>query len=138
MLFNEEYINVTIQLGIIGDSDRDGLDRLTQILMTELKNLPIDSIALLNEGTLQPGSKGLDPITWGALGIIVVQAVLPKLLEFLQAWSLRGQNHVLKAKVTDKDGRSIEVEYPLVLGPDEAKKHIQTVMDALEPGKENH
>ena len=140
MLSSHENINVMVQISMGEDFDEDDLDRLARDLRIEIEleeDLPLESIASPSEHVFEPGGKGPDLVTWGALGIIIIQAALPKLLECLQAWSLRGQGRVIKAKI-QKNGISIDVEYPLALSPDEFKKHIQILIDTLKAEGKKH
>ena len=55
------------------------------------------------------GTKSVDPITIGAIAITVLPTVLPKILEFLQSWSLLGRGRTIKFKGKIAD-QSIEFE----------------------------
>ena len=48
---------------------------------------------------LNLGAKGIDPVAASALAVILVPIVLPKFMEFVQAWILRYQNVALTVKV---------------------------------------
>jgi hypothetical protein len=58
------------------------------------------------EGKPQPGAKG-DPLTIGAIMLVALPALLPNLVAFLQAWSLRGENRRVKIKTP----AGVEVEF---------------------------
>jgi len=130
MLSQSDTVNLTLHIEVQDNIDPDELDQLTRHLMSELEELDIESVTFLRGSATQPGEKAVDPITLGALGIVVLQAALPKLLEFMQAWSLRNVSHIIKIKA-QRGERSIEVEYPKTMTADEAEKHIKMVLDTL-------
>ena len=88
------------------DSDAERLDTLTTYLQRDLRELGADSVERLVAGVVPEGAKG-DPFTLGALALVVVSDLLPQLLEFLQAWSLRGEQRVVRIKTPD----GLEVEF---------------------------
>jgi len=88
------------------DSDAERLDTLTTYLQRDLRELGVDSVERSTAGAAPEGAKG-DPFTLGALALVVVSDLLPQLLEFLQAWSLRGEQRVVKIKTPD----GLEVEF---------------------------
>jgi hypothetical protein len=57
-------------------------------------------------GGAPSGAKG-DPLTIGALLLVALPALLPNLVAFLQAWSLRGENRRVKIKTP----AGVEVEF---------------------------
>ena len=79
------------------DVDADTLDEMTIRLMRDLRDLGIESVERPSGGTLPEGAKG-DPFTLGALALVAAPAFLPNLVEFLQAWSLRGESRKVKIK----------------------------------------
>ena len=111
--------------------------QLTRALLVQLKNLDVESVGLVrSQAAPSAGAKG-DPFTVGALVIVAVQAALPKVMEFLQAWSLRGHGHTVKIKV-QRGKQSAEIEYPAKMSPDEARKHLESVMNELWKSSEHH
>lgn len=129
MLYQNNVVDLTFHIEQ-EFSDKDELDQLTRLLISDLEELQVTSVTLLRDQPAQPGAKNSDVITWGALVVVALQATLPKLLEFMQAWTLRNQGHTVKIKAQQGE-RSIEIEYPLVMKPDEVRKHIKEVMDTL-------
>ena len=87
-------------------ADDEWVDELTTRLMRDLRDLGADSVKRPDGRVAPKGSKG-DPFTLGALALIAVPALLPKLVEFLQAWSLRGENRKIKIKTP----AGLEVEF---------------------------
>ncbi|GAB4497154.1 MAG: hypothetical protein OHK003_04760 [Anaerolineales bacterium] len=108
---NTEQLELYLEVQA-GDLKDDELDSLTRRLLSELKELDIESASLARKGELPEGSKG-DPVTIGAIVLVVLPSVLPKIVEFLQAWSLRGNGRTVKFK-----GKGIEFEGP----PEELQK----------------
>ena len=74
--------------------------------MRDLRDPGIESVERPSGGTVPKGAKG-DSLTLGALTLVAVPAFLPKLVEFLQAWSLRGESR----KVIIKTPAGLEVEF---------------------------
>jgi hypothetical protein len=122
---------ITLMLHIDAQNiDTDKLIQLTGYLRSELQDMDIESVMDVRNQVVPPGAKVVDPLTVGALLIVVLPAVLPKVMEFIQSWTLRGEDRTVKIKARRGD-RSVEVEYPMRMTPDEAKKHMDMVMDRL-------
>jgi len=88
------------------DVDPEGLDELTGRLLRDLRELGAESVERPSGGAAPEGVKG-DAFTLGALALVAVPAFLPKLVEFLQAWSLRGESRRVKIKTP----AGLEVEF---------------------------
>jgi hypothetical protein len=71
-------------------------------------------------------------MTIGALAVAVVPQLLPKLIEFLQAWSLRGKDRTVKIKASVGD-RSVDIEYPEGASEEAVRELIQKMTDTLAP-----
>jgi hypothetical protein len=80
------------------------LDRMTRQLLSELRELDVESAELTRSGTAPQGSKG-DPITLGSIALVVLPAALPKVFDLVQRWSIRGRGRSIKFK-----GKGIEFE----------------------------
>jgi hypothetical protein len=103
MISSEIQLDLTIaEVGV--DSKR--LDGLTIRLMKDLRELGVESVKRPSSGKVPEGAKG-DPFTMGALALVAVPVILPKLIEFLQAWSLRGESRKVKIKTP----AGLEVEF---------------------------
>jgi hypothetical protein len=86
----------------------------------------------LKSGESPDGTKSVEAVTIGSLAVVLLPIVIPKLLEFLQAWTLRGENRKVIMK-TQAGDRLIELEYmPSALTPDELQRLIQTMIAGLE------
>ena len=101
-----EPIQLTIQIRLSEDSDAEELDGLTRRLRRNLEDLGVESAKLVNGGLRPEGTKAIDPITLGAIALATMPVALPKLVEFLQAWSMRGQGRIVKIKTS-----TVELEF---------------------------
>jgi len=120
-------VNITVHIDAGYEALPDDLDALTRTLRDELQELDLQSVDLMRAGGAAPaGTKSAEAITLGALAITLLPSVLPKLIECLQAWSLRGQNRTVKIKANVGD-RSLELEY--AAGTSEAA--LKSLVDAL-------
>lgn len=88
------------------DADSERLAELTTRLQRDLHDLGAESVERPHKETPLQGAKG-EPFTIGALVLVVVPVLLPKLVEFLQGWSLRGENR----KVRIKTPAGLEIEF---------------------------
>lgn len=98
-----------IQLDLIiseTGADAEQIDELTVYLMRDLRDLGLESVERIAGKAVPEGAKG-DPFTLGALALVALPAILPKLVEFLQAWSLRGGSRQVKIKTP----AGLEVEF---------------------------
>ena len=125
-----EVARLTLRVGAGADADDEELNRLTLQLRKELRDLDgVEPVKPVEAGTVEAGAKG-DPITLGALVVAVLPALVPKLVEFLQAWSTRGENRTVKieTKVGDK---SVSVEVPRTMPREELKGLVEMLTGAL-------
>ena len=123
--------HMTIHIGAVEDADADEIDRLARNLLAEIKDLEVESADLVREGEAPTGTKSAEVVTIGALAIAVLPSVVPKLVEFLQSWSLRGESRTVKIK-TQRGDRSLEVEYsPASMSPEELKSLVDTLTETL-------
>ena len=104
MTTNDVQLHLTITEP---DADVERVDALTRRLMHDLRALGAESIERPTSEPTQEGAKGSAAFTLGALALVVIPAVLPSLVEFLQAWALRSENRKVKIKVPS----GIEVEF---------------------------
>ena len=120
-------MNLTIHIEAGYDALPDDVDALTRTLRGELEELDLQSLALARApGTPPAGAKSAEAITLGALAITVLPSMLPRLIEFIQAWSLRGQNRTVKIKANIGD-RSLELEY----SPGTSEAALKGLIDTL-------
>lgn len=100
----------TLQIDAGADGDAEEIDRLSRDLQRELQEQDVEEVDLLAEGKAPSGAKSAEAITLGALAVAVLPAMVPRLIEFLQAWTMRGENRKVKIK-TQVGDRAVEVEY---------------------------
>jgi hypothetical protein len=92
-------LHLTLQIEAGPDTPPEELDALARQLLGELRET--DDVAqaeLAEAGTAPPGTKSAEAITLGALAVAVLPNFLPKLVDFVQAWALRGQGRTVKFK----------------------------------------
>lgn len=118
-----EPLEFSLEVQLV-DKPEEELDGATRQLLSELKEMEIESARLENNGITPPGAKG-DPITVGTIALVVLPAVLPKVIELVQSWSLRGPGRAVKFK-----GRGIEFE-----GSADELKRILDILDARKKQK---
>ncbi len=87
----------------------EDVDQMTRHLFAELRKMDIESVSFIKREDAPLGTKSADPVTIGALAIAVLPSVLPKVVEAIQAWALRGQGKTVKFK-GKINGRMIEFE----------------------------
>ena len=131
MASDPNVANLVIHVGASEELDAEGLDHLTRQLRDELRELDLESVELA-PGEMPPrGVKSPEAFTLGALAVGILPSLIPKLIDFLQAWSLRGQNRVVKIKANIGD-RSVEVEYaPGATSEAAVKGLVETLTGAL-------
>ena len=86
------------------DATEEDVDAMTRQLLSELRELDVESAKLTGGGQAPVGAKG-DPITVGEIAVEVLPAAVPALIKFVQAWMLRGRARTVKFK-----GLGIEFE----------------------------
>ena len=126
---NSSDFILTIDAG--GDMDADQLDRLTRQLRNELLDLDTESVDLVKSEAAPEGTKSAEAVTAGALAVAILPSFLPKLIEYLQSWTMRGEERKVKVKSQIGD-RSIELEYsPNALSQEELKELVTTLTETL-------
>ena len=126
---NTSDIIVTIDAG--GELDADQLDRLTRQLRSELLDLDTESVELVKSDSAPAGTKSVEAVTAGTLAVAILPSLLPRLLEYLQSWTMREEQRKVKVKSQIGD-RSIELEYsPSALSQAELKELVSTLTDSL-------
>ncbi len=92
---NTLHLDLTISAP---DHTDEELDAMTRRMLTELKNLDVEAVSLASSGSAPGGTKGMDAVTAGAIALAVLPTMLPKVLEFLQSWTLQGKGRTIKFK----------------------------------------
>jgi hypothetical protein len=103
------------------DTSAEDIDWMTRQLLSELRELDVESVELTRGGAAPAGSKG-DPITLGSIAIEVLPAVLPSIIGLVQAWASRGRGRTVKFKA-----EGIEFEG--------SPEDFQKLIEALEKAK---
>jgi hypothetical protein len=92
---NDVQLNLTIAEP---GADAERVDELTRRLMRDLRELGAESVERPTDGPTLEGAKAADAFTWGALTLAAAPTFLPQLVQFLQAWTLRGEKRTVKIK----------------------------------------
>ncbi|MGD9091537.1 MAG: hypothetical protein PVF74_01720 [Anaerolineales bacterium] len=122
----DDIMEFTIQVGI-EEGDTEEVDQATRQLLGELRDQDVESVELVTEGEVPEGTKSAEAVTIGSIAVVVLPAVLPKLVEFLQAWTMRGQDRTIKFK-GKIEGQEIEFEG----NPEDLKSLLATLSDSGE------
>ena len=117
-------LHLTLQVDAGPDTLPDELDALARQLLDELRDTNVEAAELASAGASPAGTKSAEAITLGAVAVAVLPTFLPKLVEFVQAWSLRGQGRTVKFK-GKVAGQDMEFEGTAA--------DLQTVLAALQP-----
>ncbi|WP_344074015.1 effector-associated constant component EACC1 [Streptomyces crystallinus] len=102
---------VLLSLAPDEESDAEDVERLTRRLRAELRELDVDVLPPPPLGELPPGAKGGDPVTVGAIVVVLSASggVFTVLIDTLRDW-LGRQSARHRISVTI-DGDSIELEH---------------------------
>lgn len=103
-MMESQLAEFTLHIGI-DSGDLEQLDRTTRELLGEVRNLDIESADLIRSSIAPEGTKAIDPVTLGAIALVVGPSILPKLVDFLQSWVMRqsGRTIKFKGKIGDRD-----------------------------------
>jgi hypothetical protein len=125
-----DTVHLTLRVVAENVSDEE-IAHLTYQLIDEMRELDIESVESLREKQSPQGAKAADPVTLGAMAVAVLPVVVPKLVEFLRDWSLRGANRTVKIE-TQIGNRSVKVEIPQSMSAEELKKLVDMLTGAME------
>src|SRR5262245_21437095 len=120
-----ELTELHIEISAI-DSTEEDIDRMTRQLLSELRNIDVESVELARGGPAPSGTKSVDPIIIGNIAVAVLPTFLPKVVDFVQAWAMRGQGRTVKFK--GKVGRQF-IEF------EGSPEDLQKLLAALEKTK---
>lgn len=113
-------------------STPEELDQMTRQLRSELMELEVESVDLVDAKEIPKGAKAGGMLELGTLAVAVMPVFIPKVVEYLQSWSLRAESRKVSVKAQVGD-RSIEIEYsPAALSPAGLKNLVETLTGALE------
>ena len=99
-------LNIQVQAN---DATEEDVDRMTRELLAELRDMDVERVELTRGASAPTGTKSVDPVTTGSLMVAVLPALLPKLVDGVQAWVSRGSNRSVKFKGRIA-GQAIEFE----------------------------
>lgn len=126
-------VQVFVSIGDAASGDVDQVDAETRRLRREMAELDVESVEIPSAGEAPAGAKAGELAALGSLLVTLAPAVVPKVLEFLQSWALRGSGRTVKVRVTSGD-RSVDVELSAGSGSDrELKELLATVSSVLGP-----
>jgi hypothetical protein len=94
---NQQALDLNLEISA-SDASAEELDSLTRQLLSELREVELESAQLTSGEVAPAGTKSVDPVTIGALAIAVLPNLLPKLVDVVSAWALRGQGRTVKFK----------------------------------------
>ena len=121
----EEILNLELEISAEDTTEAD-LDCMTRNLLAELRETDVESVELVTSGSAPSGTKSTDPVTTGAIVLAVLPTFLPKIVEFVQAWALRGHGRTVKFK-GKVSGQTVEFEgHP---------EDLQNLLETLSKGK---
>lgn len=113
------------------DVSAEELDRLARQLRDEIQESGMASAELARGAPAPVGTKGADPVTLGALALVVLPTAVPPLIEFLKSWAMRGEGRTVKVKAQAGD-RALEVEFnPATVSQAELKELVGTLAGML-------
>jgi hypothetical protein len=122
----EEQDPIQLNLEISADDASSGeLDELARRLLAELRETDVESVDLVSAGSAPSGAKAAEAITAGAIALSILPAALPKLIEFVQSWAMRGQG---RRQQTDR--RLVERHF--------LSRHVHVVLPGLGASRQLH
>jgi hypothetical protein len=110
----------------VENATEDDIDLLTRQLLSELRDTDIESAILAKESPAPSGSKSGEPVMIGSIAVAVLPTLLPKIVEFIQTWTMRGHGRIVKFK-----GKGIEFEG----SPEDFQKLLATLGKQKKKGK---
>lgn len=122
---------IILQIDAGEDADKEELDQLTRQLRNEILEIDVDSVDSVKNREVPKGAKGVDAAVLGTVAVHLLPAVVPALIGLIKAWSMRGENRLVKIKTQIKD-KAVELEYnPERMTPDDVKELVDTLTGTL-------
>ena len=122
----KDVLNFELEISAEDTTEAD-LDKMTRNLFAELRETDVESVKLASSGSTPSGSKSGDPVTTGAIVLAVLPTFLPKIVDFVQAWALRGHGRTVKFK-GEVGGQTFEFEG----NSEDLQKLIETLSKGIE------
>ncbi len=92
-----ENDNLEIRINVLADElDAEKLDEVVYHLKTDLENFPVDVKENLKLTESNVGEKG-DPITLGALVVVLAPIALKAIFDFIQNWTSKTRSVSIEA-----------------------------------------
>jgi hypothetical protein len=89
--------NLELEINIkLPNGTKEDVDDVTRQLLDELRDFHLESLNLKRGDDILSDVKSVDPITIGTIALVVLPSLLPKVVEFVQAWSMRGDKKIIK------------------------------------------
>ena len=117
---NSDLAQLNLEISASNATVED-IDWMTRQLLSELRELDVESAELTKGGAAPAGAKG-DPVSIGSIALELLPSVLPSVLGLVQAWASRGQGRAVKFK-----GMGIEFEG--------SAEDLHKLLEALSKGK---
>jgi hypothetical protein len=108
------------------DTTIDDIDRMTRQLLSELKELDVESAALAKGDPSPSGTKSVDTVTAGSIIVSLLPTVLPAMVELVQAWATSGHGRTVKFR--GKVGRE-------VIDFEGSAQDLQKLLETLSAGR---
>ncbi len=93
----QEVIEFDVEISI-EDLKEDYLDKATRQLLSEIRETDVESARSTAGGAVPAGAKSVEAVTTGAIAIAVLPTFLPKVVDVIQAWAMRGKGRTVKFK----------------------------------------
>lgn len=103
------------------DATIEDIDRMTRQLLSELRQLNVESAQLSRGGPLPTGAKG-DPAAVGSIVLEVLPDLIPIVFSLVQTWTLRGRGRIVKIKSEELVFEGSPEEFQLFLATREKGK----------------
>ena len=111
------------------EENRDAMARqLLQEIRDELQN--VSAADLVTAESASVGAKNAEVVTIGALAVTLLPTLLPQLVEFVKAWTLRGHGRTVKVKLEPQNS-GVEVEFdPSSMSPNDVAQLVRDLSDS--------
>lgn len=112
---NPDITQLNIEISAV-DATEEDIDQMTRQLLSELREIDVESAELAKSGPSPAGTKSGDAVTMGSIVISALPTILPAVIGLVQAWAARGQGRTVKFKgkvggqLIDFEGSSEELE----------------------------
>lgn len=111
------------------EEERDVMAR--QLLQEVREDLPdLFSADLVTVQSAETGAKSGEAVILGAVAVSVLPTLVPQLVEFVKAWTLRGPGRTVRVKL-DGQTRGVEVEFdPTSISSTEVAELVRTLSES--------